>query len=754
MKSTIDQFDTLKIPSTPGNVTTGPMTGWGWLPVISLTTAIGIFMVAMAYNAARLAQPWANTLFWIGLLVIFIPVTARILSAKPSRGERITLLIALGVALYILNYLQYPLYFASYDELGHWRTASDIVATHHLFSVNPLLPISSSYPGMEIITSAISSLTGLPLFASGISMLTVTHVLFVLALYLFYERVSRSAQISGIATLLYIANAGYFSFDTSFSYESLALPIAIFVLSIVVLLYCTQIQRPKWLFIAILLGLGALVITHHVTTYALLVYLLLWAAISLLINRQQRDWVIPTAAGVIGLGLSIAWLAFTGFVTIGYLTPHLGDSLAQFEQILNGQGLPRQLFHDSSGDVTPLWQRILAFLSVALVGLGLPFGLFQIWHHHRRDAIMLALACGAIAYPVSQALRLTAAGGEAGYRSVEFLFLGIAFVIAVVISRFWLSRSPRWWRSTLIVIGLTVIFLGQLISGVGPPWALMPGPYLVAADQRSVEPEGITAAQWVGHYLGPNRRIASDRINTLLLATYGDESVVTSGNDVPVAPIFISLHFGPYVVTILQQDQIQYLVVDSRLTTGLPHVGTYFNISSAGEVTYTNPLDPAAITKFQNVKQLDRLFDSGNITVYDAQAISNGPPATSAAYTAITYPQLARLYNGTIYDIPSGLTTHMQFTNLQQQQGTITGRLVGMPIVTYSNEVPANGSLSGKIVNGRQIQFTLNSDTKHITYSFDGVMLSDGSISGSYCTPVGMAGKCSDYGLWSISPQI
>ena len=754
MTSTIDQFETLKIPSTPSNVTSTATTGGSWLPVVSLTTAIGIFLVAMAYNAARLAQPSADPLFWIGLLVIFVPVTVRLLSAKPSRGERISLLIALGVALYLLNYLQYPLYFASYDELGHWRTASDIVASHHLFSVNPLLPISSSYPGMEIITAAISNLTGLPLFASGIIMLTVTHLLFVLALFLFYERFSHSAQMSGIATLLYIANAGYFSFDTSFSYESLALPIAIFVLSIVVLLYCTQTQRPRWLFIAILLGLGALVITHHVTTYALLVYLLLWVAISLLVNRHQKEWMIPAAAGVVGLILSVAWLAFTGFVTIGYLTPHLGDSLAQFSQILNGQGLPRQLFQDSSGDVTPLWQRILAFLSVALIGLGLPFGLYQIWRHHRREAIMLTLACGAIAYPFSQALRLTAAGGEAGYRSVEFLFLGIAFVLAIVITRFWLSRSQRWWRSTLLVIGITVIFLGQLISGVGPPWALMPGPYLVAADQRSVEPEGITAAQWANQYLGPNRRIASDRINTLLLATYGDEWVVTSGNDVPVAPIFISLHFGPYVVTILQQDQIQYLVVDSRLTTGLPHVGTYFNISSSGEVQYTSPLDPAAIAKFQNVKQLDRLFDSGNIAVYDAQAISNGPSATSGAYTAITYPQLSKLYNGTIYDIPSGLTTQMQFTNLQQKQATVSGTLTGMPVVNYANGLPGNGTLKGTVVNGHQIQFTLTSTKEHIAYSFNGILQSDGSISGSYCTPVNTTGKCSDYGLWSLSPQI
>src|SRR5713101_5121749 len=42
------------------------------LPTLSLTGAVGVFLVALAYNAGRAAAPWTDTLFWFGLLVLFL----------------------------------------------------------------------------------------------------------------------------------------------------------------------------------------------------------------------------------------------------------------------------------------------------------------------------------------------------------------------------------------------------------------------------------------------------------------------------------------------------------------------------------------------------------------------------------------------------------------------------------------------------------------------------------------------------------
>ncbi len=58
-----------------------------------------------------------------------------------------------------------PLYFASFDEFLHWRTADDILRTGHLFSENSMLPVGPYYPGLEIVTNALSTTSGLSTFS-------------------------------------------------------------------------------------------------------------------------------------------------------------------------------------------------------------------------------------------------------------------------------------------------------------------------------------------------------------------------------------------------------------------------------------------------------------------------------------------------------------------------------------------------------------------------------------------------------------
>ena len=102
--------------SNKNAVITGLTSGaWGWLPVLSCTSAIGLFLVALAYNAGRFAEQWAEPLFWFGLVVIFLPIAVRLFSQQPTRRERITLLIIMAISLYFVKFLQYPLYFAYYD---------------------------------------------------------------------------------------------------------------------------------------------------------------------------------------------------------------------------------------------------------------------------------------------------------------------------------------------------------------------------------------------------------------------------------------------------------------------------------------------------------------------------------------------------------------------------------------------------------------------------------------------------------------
>ncbi len=644
---------------------------WGWFPALSLTGACGLLLIALAYEGGRLAANWAIPLYWCGMVILFLPIALRLFSKMPSRRERIALLVVLAMLLYFVQCLQYPLYFSGYDEFLHWRTAQDIIASGHLFHENPLLPISAYYPGLEIVTTTVSNLTGLSLHVSGVMVIGVVQVVFVLSLYLLYEHFTGSGRIAGIATILYMANPGYLFFDMEFAYESLALPLAVFVLFVLARRSTTRPGHRNALTLTAWLGLGAITITHHLTSYALVAFLVLWTVIFLLVllrafldrYRQGKTrttaWVRPGwgpgGAALLGLALVIAWLIFTGGRAVNYLSPHIDNALSQVVQILARQGTPRQLFHNPSGFTVPLWERIMSIASVALILLGLPFGLYRIWQRYRMNAAVLALGIASLAYPVSQALRLTAAGAEAGSRATEFLYLGIAFVLAIGATEFWLSHTPGWRRSAVVLSLVGVLCFGQMILGSGQPWSLLPGPYLVSADARSIEPQGITAAQWANNYLGPGNRVASDRINTLLMATYGNQQVVTGSNgNSPVSAVFDSLQVGPGVTAILQDDRVHYLVIDLRLSTSLPYVGTYFNFPASGGGQPQKPLNRAALTKFDSVPGVSRIFDSGDIIIYDVGGLANGTLTIPTPATPIPTPKPSFPKQGRGGDVPKG----------------------------------------------------------------------------------------------------
>jgi hypothetical protein len=185
-----------------------------------------------------------------------------------------------------------------------------------------------------------------------------------------------------------------------------------------------------------------------------------------------------------------------------------------------------------------------------------------------------------------------------------------------------LNRRAAIWALSILT---TILFIGGIVAGSGPDWERFPGPFLVSADARSLTQEGISAGQWASVYLGPGHRVATDRVNSLLMATYGRQRVITSLDDnIDPSPLFTSLTFDDTDLSILRETQIQYLVADLRLSTGLPRRGFYFSEIGPGAFTYTAPNSKAALAKYDNLPNVNRVFDSGNIVIYDTGALLNG----------------------------------------------------------------------------------------------------------------------------------
>ncbi len=653
-----------KSPSTP-QLPSVRIIGWGFLPALSLVSAFGLVLTALADNGGRSSAAWATPLFWLSLLVLFMPIAWRLLSLDATRKERIGLVVVLGVTLYLVKVLRDPLAFTYLDELEHWPTANSILQTHHLFHYNTLLRISPLFPGLENVVSALATIGGLSIFDAAIIVVGVARLVLVLALYFLYEMASRSQRVAGLAVLLYMANPNFLFFDAQFAYESLSLALAALTLFLVARRQSAPAGARLGSSLAAMIGISAVVVTHHLTSYALAILLIIWTVVALYTNPRAKEWAVLGSLAIFAVVASGVWIMFVASPVLAYVGGPFHSAADQFLHLVTGQRTARKLFSNPAAR-TPLWDIVTGYASVALILLGLPFGLWRLWQRHRTIALAVVLALGALAYPVSLGLRLTPGGTETSNRSSEFLFVGIAFVLAIAVAELETPHRVQWMRWGAFLLWASIIFIGGITIGTAP-YARLPGPYLVGADQRSVDARKLTTAEWARMYLGPGNRMLTDRMGRELMGSYGEQDPQQGFSDgMRVALVFFSRQFDAADKKILHGDGIRYIVVDQRLSTALPLQGEYYDANEPNGKHHTTPVSHAALVKFDNVEGVSRVFDNGSIKVYDV-GVYGGCSRTVDHRSLCVNGNIV----GTASVTPSASpTSHMPSRHSQQPQGS------------------------------------------------------------------------------------
>lgn len=598
----------------------------GRLPLLAATAALGLLLVSIADVGANDGGAWAEPAYWVGLLLIVIPIAVRLIGASATRSERIVLLLLLGAALYLCEYISSPLRAATFDEFLHVRTAQDILATGRLFTPNHLLPISPFYPGLELATTALSQLSGLDLVASGAILLGLARIILMLSLFLFYERVTASARFASLGALIYTANPRFLYFDAQYAYESLALPLA----ALVILGVASRVAAPDGSstgtagppLVMILLVASAVVVTHHVTSVAALGFLVGWAVLRFV--RRSRLSRGP-GVGTVAVSMAVAVAVWAVLIAPGifrYLAPAVGGALGEVLDLLVEGRAGRELFVSQTGEVAPLWERLVGFTAVGLLVVGGAIGLRGSWRGGLSRPVVAALSLTALLYPATLLGRFTELGQTIAARTPEFLFLGLSYVVAAGVIAVVDGVSPRPRRVAPIVVASAVVFMGGVIVGA-PRWARLPGPYLASADSRSVEGNGIAAAVWAREELGPGHRLIADRVNQLLMSIHGEQQVLTAYADRIDLPRFYEPPaFGPNDGALVREHRIQLAVVDERLSTQLPVVGFYFQRSEVTDGPRLTPLALSSIRKF-DAEGVDRIFDDGAIRIYDVSGLAD-----------------------------------------------------------------------------------------------------------------------------------
>lgn len=582
----------------------------GHLAPITLSAGLGLLLCSYANALSRQMLDPSELLLWAGMLLIALPIFYRLTSRDASPGERLALVCLLGLSLYGMKLVRDAPIFIFSDEPIHAFNANQIVAHHHLFRYNPILPVTPSYPGLEGATSALMTITGLSSYWSGAVVIAVARLSLMAGLFLLFRRVSGSARTAGLAAAIYTANFNFLYWGTQFSYESLSLPIFVVMLMAIAERSATPREWARDWVAPIVLGISAIVVTHHLTSYALAAFIA-GLGLAYWLVRGNWKWPNPWRYAAVTAALASVWLLLVADATFGYLSPVLGGALEAIFNTASGGEPPRELFvgRESAAPVAPVLARAIALLSIFLLLAALPFGLRNLWRRHRHKPFALVFSVAAIGFFATLALRLAPAAWETGNRAGEFLFIGLAFVLALAGLQNWAPWKRPWIGRAALTVALGVVLVGDAIAGW--PWDLqLASPVRASADGGTISSPPLAVAEWARDHTVEDSRFAAATADARMLLSPG-ERLALAGKHPDIEDLLQEPALSTWEIPLLQKNRIRYVVADVRNIARDSTRG--YSFSTADEVL--NPR--STVIKFREIPSATRIYSSGEISVYD-----------------------------------------------------------------------------------------------------------------------------------------
>jgi len=584
-------------------------------PVIALLAAVGLFLCSLANALSRATLAPSPLIYWLGLLVIALPIFFRLSSPKPSSRERLGLVLLLGLALYCVKVVHDGIFFTFSDEYVHAFNVHQIERYDHLYHFNPAIATSPYYPGLEGATSALTMLTGTSIYVSGTILIGAARLVFMTALFFLFARLSGSARGAGIGVAVYTGTTNFLFWGAQFSYESLSLPLVVVVLwALAERDEVSPEARRAWA-VPIVLSILAITITHHLSSYALAVILV---ALAVLYRMMKVEKPNPWPFAALSVGAALAWLLIAARSTTGYLFPVLEEAVKAIWKTASGESAPRTLFHQASSASetvasTPLPARALALLAVAVLAAGAFFGLRQLWREREDRRPMVVIFCaGAIAFFAALTLRFAPAAWETGNRAGGYFFIGLAFVCIYAAAQL-LRQGPRLIRRRFLLSGaLGVVLVGGAISGW--PWDIqLARPLQATADGAKIESEPLALAEFARDRLDGSRFAAPESDARVLLEPGGQVAYGGQGPD--IEDIVDEEFLAEWQLPLLKDYHLPFVVADRRLISEDTLRGQFFAVKDQ----YGTDLRGSGVThKFSRIPA-GRVWHSGRIVLFNLE---------------------------------------------------------------------------------------------------------------------------------------
>ncbi len=458
--------------------------------LVWLATGLGLCVDGLALVMAPTHPGIGLLLFWTAILLPFITCVTVLLAAHPSRALREFTVAVIGVYPTVINRMVSPLVPGGFDEHIHERTLSDLLRGSGLFAPNPVLPVSSHYAGLELFTGVTQRLTGMPVVLAMSLTVLLCRLLLVLTIYHCALTVNPSRWGASLVVILYAASPQFYFFNSQFAYQTMALTLGLGGLFLLRQAQLTEGAIARLLFGMAVLALVATVMTHHVTSWIVLCFLLAWTIVA---PRGQRKFLLGATA-LMGIA-EFLWTASIFNRLVVYLGPVIAAALQEFHLLVGGATSQRKVFGGSGGFTTPEWERlVLIYYSLACAFAALICGSVLLSRAFgQRNRMLGFLAVITLAYPVTLAAHFIPTAADLGDRASTFLFLPLALACSLAIrssgSGRRMARRPGRGKLVFLIGLIGSIYMGGVMLGMGPDWNVLPGPYLVSAEARTQDPE-------------------------------------------------------------------------------------------------------------------------------------------------------------------------------------------------------------------------------------------------------------------------
>jgi hypothetical protein len=106
------------------------------------------------------------------------------------------------------------------------------------------------------------------------------------------------------------------------------------------------------------------------------------------------------------------------------------------------------------------------------------------------------------------------------------------------------------------------------------------------------------------------------------MGSYGRQRVVTAADGVSITGLFLSPGLGVYQTDLIKRGRIRYVVIDRRIANIVPLKGHFYEKWEKELVDYGATVGAETLARFDEASNVSRIYDSGNIQIYDVSGLT------------------------------------------------------------------------------------------------------------------------------------